>query len=36
MGLATMRSQGAVFLVDLGEIPNWSSLVEDLRYGWVR
>jgi hypothetical protein len=25
----------AVFLANLGEIPNWSSLVDNRRHGWV-
>jgi hypothetical protein len=29
--LATVRSHRSVFLVDLGEIPNWGALVDDLR-----
>jgi hypothetical protein len=34
--LATVRANRAVFLSGLGEMRNWSSLVEDLRCGWVR
>jgi hypothetical protein len=34
--LATARANCAVFLSGLGEMRNWSSLVEDLRCGWVR
>jgi hypothetical protein len=34
--LAMMNSHRTVFLIDLGEIPNWSSLVNDLRHEWVR
>ena len=34
--LATAGANRAVFLSGLGEMRNWSSLVEDLRYGWVR
>jgi hypothetical protein len=34
--LATARANRAVFLSGLGEMRNWSSLVEDLRCGWVR
>jgi hypothetical protein len=30
------RPKRAVFGIDLGEMQNWSSLVEDLRCGWVR
>jgi hypothetical protein len=36
--LATARSHRAVFLVDLGEIPNWDLLVSNWRHslvGWV-
>jgi hypothetical protein len=36
--LATARSHRSVFLVDLGEIPNWGVLVDDSRHGllyWV-
>jgi hypothetical protein len=33
--LATARSHRSVFLVDLGEIPNWGALVDDLRWGLV-
>jgi hypothetical protein len=33
MGLATARSQGTVFMVDLGEIPNWGVLGDDSRHG---
>jgi hypothetical protein len=29
--LTTVRAQGTVFLVDLGEIPNWRALVDDQR-----
>jgi hypothetical protein len=31
--LATARSHRSVFLVDLGEIPNWGALVDDSRHG---
>jgi hypothetical protein len=31
-----MSSHCTVFLIDLGEIPNWSSLVDDSRLEWVR
>jgi hypothetical protein len=34
--LATVSSHRTMFLIDLGEIPNWSSLVNDLRHEWVR
>jgi hypothetical protein len=33
--LATARSHRAVFLVDLGEIPNWDLLVRNWRHGLV-
>jgi hypothetical protein len=31
-----VSSHRTVFLIDLGEIPNWSALVNDLRHEWVR
>jgi hypothetical protein len=31
--LTTVRAQGTVFLVDLGEIPNWGNLVDDSSHG---
>jgi hypothetical protein len=34
--LATVSSHRTVFLIDLGEIPNWTSLLNDLRHEWVR
>jgi hypothetical protein len=33
--LATARSLCAVFQTDLGEIPNWGSLVSNWRHEWV-
>jgi hypothetical protein len=33
--LATARSLLAVFWTDLGKIPNWGSLVNDLGHEWV-
>jgi hypothetical protein len=30
-----VSSHRTVFLIDLGEIPNWGSLVNDLRHEWV-
>jgi hypothetical protein len=33
--LATASSLRAVFWTDLGEIPNWGSLVNDLGHEWV-
>jgi hypothetical protein len=32
---ATARSLCAVFQTDLGEIPNWGSLVSNRRHEWV-
>jgi hypothetical protein len=31
-----VSSHRTVFLIDLGKIPNWGSLVNDLRHDWVR
>jgi hypothetical protein len=33
--LATARSLRTVFRTDLGEIPNWGSLVSNWRHEWV-
>jgi hypothetical protein len=34
--LATASSLRVVFWTDLGEIPNWGSLLNDLGHEWVR